>query len=109
MKVKICTSIFLFLINSILCENFKKEIILFDFEELSELWEISKIEGNGVKKIEITEEKFLSGKKSQKIEVEFPSTCSIEKPFFKDLSKYQNIFLNTNLPQVCLLGFLCKV
>ncbi|RKY31771.1 MAG: hypothetical protein DRP67_01985 [Candidatus Omnitrophota bacterium] len=84
-----------FLLNVLVYSgNLKKEIVFFDFEEKSELWKISQFKNNGVKKVEISEEKSLSGKSSQKIYVEFPSTGCIEKPFFKDLSKYRNIFIN---------------
>jgi len=76
------------------CDNKSEEVVFFDFENEREIWYPTKKENNILKNISISSEKFLSGQNSLKIEINFPGEVSIEKEFFKDLSKYKNLILN---------------
>ena len=98
--------IFLFFImTTVLCfaaAEQPEEVIFFGFENESEIWDSSKTtENNGVKKPEISSEKFLQGKHSLKLQVNFPGEVSIEKEFFKNLSKYKNLTLNIYVNEDC--------
>lgn len=76
----------------------EREEVFFNFEDDIQKWKITEMEKNCVQNIVITEEKFLTGKKSLKIEFDYFNEGSIEKEFYKDLSNYKNLIFNIFLP-----------
>ena len=75
-----------------------KEDIFFDFEEDVQIWKITPIKNNCIKDITLSNEKFISGKRSLMIKIDGSGEGSAEKEFFKDLSIYKNIIFNIYIP-----------
>jgi hypothetical protein len=85
------------ILSTTLC--FGENVVFSGFEEDTEVWKTTDIKNNAVNSISFSSENFLEGTRSMKVGLKFPGEGCIEKDFFKDLSRYNDIVLNIYAPE----------
>lgn len=76
------------------------QVSFFSFESTSDLWVASPGENNRVKKLRLSQERFLEGNQSLEIQMNFPGEATVEKSFYRDLTRYRYLIFNIYAAQI---------